>query len=131
VTILGCIPSSVKSSKVIPLLTYQEKQWQTFKHNLNSSKRVPSSGELFTFINNHIKILYYSSGGYCLWDKRLEQGHFHRVKNDDEISLNWTQLQCLIEDINWQPPHKTSAIGGDVCYNKGHKNEHRQSFATA
>jgi len=49
------------------------------------------------------KILYYSRGGYCLWSKRLEQGQFHRVKSDDDkIPLNWAQLQCLIEGINWQ-----------------------------
>jgi transposase len=58
------------------------------------------------FINKrrtYIKILYYSRGGYCLWSKRLEQGQFHRVKSDgDKISLNWPQLQCLIEGINWQ-----------------------------
>ena len=69
-------------------------------------KRPANSGELFVFINKrrtHIKILYYSSGGYCLWSKRLEQGQFHHVSSDeDKISLNWAQLQCLIEGINWQ-----------------------------
>ncbi|NQY36668.1 MAG: IS66 family insertion sequence element accessory protein TnpB [Alteromonadaceae bacterium] len=67
---------------------------------------VASSGELFVFVNRRrtqIKILYYSHGGYCLWSKRLEQGQFHRVKNEgDKIPLNWAQLQCLIEGINWQ-----------------------------
>tara|TARA_B110000908_G_C10239783_1_gene445409 strand:- start:1690 stop:2031 length:342 start_codon:yes stop_codon:yes gene_type:complete len=69
-------------------------------------KRPANSGELFVFINKrrtYIKILYYSRGGYCLWSKRLEQGQFHRVSSDeDKISLNWAQLQCLIEGINWQ-----------------------------
>ena len=69
-------------------------------------KRVASSGELFVFINKRrtqIKILYYSKGGYCLWSKRLEQGRFHHVQSDDDkISLNWAQLQCLIDGINWQ-----------------------------
>jgi transposase len=71
-------------------------------------KRPASSGELFVFINKrrtYIKILYYSRGGYCLWNKRLEQGQFHRVRcDDDKMSLNWAQLQCLIERINWQKP---------------------------
>ncbi len=69
-------------------------------------KRPANSGELFVFINKrrtYIKILYYSRGGYCLWSKRLEQGQFHRVDSDeDKMSLNWAQLQCLIEGINWQ-----------------------------
>ena len=69
-------------------------------------KRSANSGELFVFINRrrtYIKILYYSRGGYCLWSKRLEQGQFNRVKSDeDKMSLNWAQLQCLIEGINWQ-----------------------------
>ena len=69
-------------------------------------KRPANSGELFVFINKrrtYIKILYYSRGGYCLWSKRLEQGQFQRVSSDDDkMSLNWAQLQCLIEGINWQ-----------------------------
>jgi transposase len=68
--------------------------------------RQACSGELFVFINKrrtYIKILYYSRGGYCLWSKRLEQGQFHRVDSiEDKMSLNWAQLQCLIEGINWQ-----------------------------
>jgi len=74
-------------------------------------KRVATSGELFVFINRrrtHIKILYYSRGGYCLWSKRLEQGQFHRVTSDeDKMSLTWAQLQCLIEGINWQKAPKS------------------------
>lgn len=69
-----------------------------------------SSGDLFVFVNRkrtQIKILYYDSGGYCLWSKRLEQGRFHRVISDsDKIGLNWTQLQCLIDGINWQKMQK-------------------------
>jgi transposase len=66
-------------------------------------KRPANSGELFVFINKrrtYIKILYYSRGGYCLWSKRLEQGQFQRVSSDDDkMSLNWAQLQCLIEGV--------------------------------
>ncbi len=73
------------------------------KHQLHAS---PMSGELFVFINRKqtmMKVLYFSRGGYCLWSKRLELGRFHHVEGDgDKINLTWTQLQCLIEGINWQ-----------------------------
>ena len=65
-----------------------------------------SCGDLFVFINrkrSQMKVLYYERGGYCLWSKRLEQGRFHNVdSNTDKIDLTWTQLQCLIDGINWQ-----------------------------
>ena len=39
----------------------------------------PLSGALFIFLNrprNRVKILYYESGGYCIWMRRLEAGSF-------------------------------------------------------
>ena len=39
----------------------------------------PLSGSLFVFLNrprDRIKILYFESGGYCIWMKRLEAGSF-------------------------------------------------------
>ena len=72
-----------------------------------------SNGDLYVFINRkrtQMKILYYSKGGYCLWSKRLEQGCFHHVKGDSKSStklpLDWAQLQCLIDGINWQKAAK-------------------------
>lgn len=66
-------------------------------------------GDLFVFINRRrtqMKVLYYSKGGFCLWSKRLEQGRFHQVyhkdKNAERLPLDWAQLQCLIDGINWQ-----------------------------
>lgn len=74
-----------------------------------------SSGDLFVFINRkrtYMKILYYSKGGYCLWCKRLEKGRFHSVREDDNDKdkqpLDWAQLQCLIDGINWQKYAKHS-----------------------
>jgi len=68
-----------------------------------------TSGELFVFINRNrtqMKVLYYTQGGYCLWSKRLEKGRFHQVLDNNHLTeklpLNWAQLQCLIDGINWQ-----------------------------
>ncbi|WP_220783740.1 IS66 family insertion sequence element accessory protein TnpB, partial [Shewanella sairae] len=58
-----------------------------------------------------MKVLYFSRGGYCLWSKRLELGRFHRVDgNSDKINLTWTQLQCLIDGINWQKHVKSRRL---------------------
>jgi transposase len=71
-----------------------------------------SKGDLFVFVNRRrtlIKILYYSREDYCLWSKKLEQECFQKVAGTGEkIPLNWAQLQCLIDGINWQKPLKTS-----------------------
>jgi len=75
---------------------------------------VASSGDLFVFINRkrtYMKALYYSKGGFCLWCKRLEKGRFHSVQahseQDNKLPLDWAQLQCLIEGINWQKAAKS------------------------
>ena len=50
----------------------------------------PLSGALFVFLNrprNRIKILYYESGGYCLWMKRLECGSFPLPPGDGKKQL--------------------------------------------
>ncbi|MCP4831733.1 MAG: IS66 family insertion sequence element accessory protein TnpB, partial [Gammaproteobacteria bacterium] len=65
-----------------------------------------NNGELFVFINRKrtmMKILYYSKGGFCLWGKRLERGLYQRLCSDTQkYPLTWTQLQCLIDGIDWQ-----------------------------
>ena len=69
----------------------------------SKTDRRACSGELFVFINRkrtQMKILYYSHGGYCLWSKRLERGHFQTLACDhDSQALSWAQLQCLIDGI--------------------------------
>ena len=80
----------------------------------NKMRCQAASGDLFVFINRkrtYMKVLYYSKGGYCLWCKRLERGRFHRVQgapdSDDKKSLDWAQLQCLIDGINWEKATKS------------------------
>lgn len=63
---------------------------------------------LFVFINRkrtQIKLLYYSTGGLCLWTKRLEKGRFQQISSPQpgqlRVPLDWSALQCLIDGINW------------------------------
>tara|TARA_B100000795_G_C22788458_1_gene435765 strand:- start:1616 stop:1948 length:333 start_codon:yes stop_codon:yes gene_type:complete len=68
-----------------------------------------NNGDVFVFVNRRrtmMKALYYSSGGFCLWAKRLERGHFSKTTKETKKALTWAQLQCLIAGINWQErPH--------------------------
>jgi transposase len=77
-----------------------------------------AGGDYFVFINRrrtHIKVLYYREGGYCLWYKRLEQGHFHQVQGEsDKCPLSEAQLHCLIGGINWQKAVKNRRFSGDI-----------------
>jgi len=64
-----------------------------------------NSGDVFVFVNRRrtmMKALYYSHGGYCLWAKRLERGHFSKLSGEAVQALTWAQLQCLIAGINWR-----------------------------
>lgn len=65
----------------------------------------PSSGALFVFINRRrtqMKCLYFESGGYCLWSKRLEQGQFALPRKADNVkqALQATEFLSLIEGID-------------------------------
>jgi transposase len=65
----------------------------------------PQGGALFVFINRRrtqMKCLYYQSGGYCLWSKRLEQGQFALPGRATEIKkpLRQTELLSLIEGLD-------------------------------
>lgn len=63
----------------------------------------PSDGQLFVFINRRrtqLKVLYFDHGGYCVWAKRLEQGHFHAQGQGDKRRLEWTELKLIVEGID-------------------------------
>lgn len=72
----------------------------------NELGREPSDGSLYVFFNNRrdqIKILYYSSGGYCLWQKRLERGTFtwvSRVSLGSYCVISPAELLMIIEGIS-------------------------------
>ncbi|EKD75091.1 MAG: transposase, IS66 family [uncultured bacterium] len=70
-------------------------------------KADPLSGHFFVFYNkrrNLVKALYWHTNGFCLWQKRLEKGHF-LIPKDLEVplfELTECQLSGLIQGINWQ-----------------------------
>ena len=70
----------------------------------NKLKEDPLSGQLFVFINRkctQCKILYFDRSGYCIWSKRLEQGHFHTHSSDSvKRALEWTDLKLILEGID-------------------------------
>ena len=70
-----------------------------------------ASGDWFVFVNRRrtqMKILYFDTGGFCIWAKRLERGRFQPVAQaGDRLQLDSTQLQCLISGLDWRKAHKS------------------------
>ena len=70
--------------------------------------REPNDGSLFLFINrrrDRIKILYWETGGFALWHKRLESGSFETVKgnnNESAVAIDATELSMLLSGISLQ-----------------------------
>jgi transposase len=68
----------------------------------NYFEQNPLGGDFFVFINknrNRMKILFWDSGGFCLFCKRLEKGRF-RFPNGDELSIDRTCLAMILEGID-------------------------------
>ena len=68
----------------------------------------PGSGQAFVFINknrNLMKCLYFESGGYCIWSKRLEQGRFSELCKNQlsaKITLSATEFSALLEGFDME-----------------------------
>lgn len=65
----------------------------------------PLSGDWFVFYNRRcdlIKILYWHTNGFCLWQKRIEKGTF-KLPKDLSLRLEITsyQLHGLIQGVEW------------------------------
>jgi transposase len=65
----------------------------------------PLSGQYFVFIGrraDRLKILYWDTGGYALWSKRLERGTFHLPAPgaDAAVRLSPAELAMLLEGID-------------------------------
>ena len=67
--------------------------------------RAPNCGDGFIFINRRrtqMKCLYFDRGGYCIWSKRLEQGHYARLGSLDAgpLVLSTTEFAALVEGFD-------------------------------
>lgn len=66
----------------------------------------PLGGQWFAFINRRatqIKVLGFEQGGYWIWSKRLERGHFARLMTGDGLVkrvLCATEFLALLEGVD-------------------------------
>jgi len=69
------------------------------------------SGNYYVFCNKRkdtIKIIYYDSNGFCLWQKRLEDDKFLWPKNsDDAREINSEELRWLLTGLDFTKAHKS------------------------
>jgi len=71
-------------------------------------RREPNDGSLFLFINrrrDRIKILYWETGGFSIWYRRLESGTLENItgRNDESVvRIDATELSMLLAGISLQ-----------------------------
>ena len=64
------------------------------------------NGDLFIFLNrrcNQIRLLFWDRDGFCIVAKKLEQGTFRRVRNNDSVThaeIDAAELALLLEGID-------------------------------
>lgn len=78
----------------------------------------PFKSAAFVFVNrsrDKLKVLYWDTNGFCLWQKRLEKQHFvwPLQHEHDVVALTGDQLNWLVGgyDIFRFPPHETLRFG--------------------
>lgn len=67
--------------------------------------RDPLSGQGFVFVNRRrtqLKCLYFDTGGYCVWGKRLERGRFGvtGARSREALALTHAEFEALIEGLD-------------------------------
>ncbi len=79
----------------------------------------PFAGSLFVFSNRRrdiVKILYWDTNGFCLWQKRLEKDRFKWPTSEIEIleissrQLNWLLSGLSIKEIRAHKELKYSCL---------------------
>jgi transposase len=83
-------------------------------------KQDPLSGHMFIFCNRRrtiMKILYWDTNGFCLWQKRLEKDIFRWPKKADEVKeISSRQLQWLIEGLEINQPEAHASLNYETVY---------------
>lgn len=68
----------------------------------------PLCGHLFVFYNKRkdiVKVLYWQTNGFCLWQKKLEEGKFILPSSfpSPSLEINSYHLQAFIQGLNcWE-----------------------------
>ena len=68
----------------------------------NNMQQEPMSGNGYIFVNRRktmLKIINFEMHGYCIWHKRLESGQFNFAQTKQEVMLDQTDFNALIEGI--------------------------------
>lgn len=76
-------------------------------------RKSPVSGQLFVFFNKRAdicKALWWSSGGFCIFAKRLAKGRFMVPKKppagQQYVEMDAAELSLIIEGIDIQKVHR-------------------------
>lgn len=93
----------------------------------NQWKLDPFEGSLFAFMGkrgDRLKVLFWQRGGFVLYYKRLERGHFKLPKltaSAEHIQIDATELTLLLDGIDvarvprpelWEPYSPAPRAGG-------------------
>jgi transposase len=80
----------------------------------------PFSGHMFAFSNRRrtvVKVLYWDSNGFALWQKRLERDRFRWPESRSEVlEIGARELRWLLDglDVEQRQAHRTLAYSA-VC----------------
>ena len=69
----------------------------------NHFNQNPLSGDFFVFVNrnkNRMKILFWETGGFCLFCKRLEKGRF-KFPEGESIQIDKIILSMILDGIDF------------------------------
>lgn len=104
-------PSKLKIF-IRPGITDMRKSWNgLYSLVKNEMKKEPLSPSIFVFCGRSgklLKILYWDGNGFCIWQKKLEEGKFYfPVDSTKEIELSARELKWLLSGIDFRKAHKS------------------------